>query len=110
MVHEIQHTAQQHNNNSSISEGYGMSQNHHFECPQATFDSCWATITPHSPSKSVTATATRLQQISARCVSSFSISQADCGAFSSSLLIVRHVRVLKWEHPKRVATYEVPQV
>ena len=39
MIHEIQHTAQQHNNNSSISEGYGMSQNHHFECPQATFDS-----------------------------------------------------------------------
>ena len=39
MIHEIQHTAQQHNNNSSISEGYGMSQNHHFECPQATFES-----------------------------------------------------------------------
>ena len=39
MTHEIQHTAQQHNNNSAISEGYGMSQKHHFECPQATFDS-----------------------------------------------------------------------
>ena len=39
MIHEIQHTAQQHNNNSSISEGYGMSQNPQNEWGQATFDS-----------------------------------------------------------------------
>ena len=36
----MQHTAQQHNNNnSSISEGYGMSQKKQNECTQATFDS-----------------------------------------------------------------------
>ena len=39
MIHEIQHTAQQHNNNSSVSEGYGMSQNPQNEWGQATFDS-----------------------------------------------------------------------
>ena len=52
MINEIQHTARQHNNNSFRGQGgsrfepqpkgYGMSQNHHFECPQATFDSGWA--------------------------------------------------------------------
>ena len=51
MINEIQHTARQHNNNSFRGQGgsrfepqpkgYGMSQNHHFECPQATFDSMW---------------------------------------------------------------------
>ena len=52
MIHEIQHTAQQHNNNSSISEGYGMSQNHHFECPQATFDSMCIWIYKTGPGRS----------------------------------------------------------
>ena len=28
-------------------KGYGMSQNHHFECPQATFDSTAAWTMPH---------------------------------------------------------------
>ena len=52
MINEIQHTAVQHDNITTTAsrgqggsrfepqpKGYGMSQNHHFECPQATFDS-----------------------------------------------------------------------
>ena len=47
MINEIQHgnittTASRGQGGSRFEpqpKGYGMSQNHHFECPQATFDS-----------------------------------------------------------------------
>ena len=35
-------------------KGYGMSQNHHFECPQATFDSIFTDSHPSQPKRVTT--------------------------------------------------------